>query len=201
VNGPTLATDPARRAPVDQHEAAIRDEMAIGDVHPHARRFPDRTRPRSLEVYLSTLRQYVEVLGGRLEVAAVEAVVLNPLASTVARRSTRTIKEGPARTPLAPPPREGYAMAMAIARSLSEGPRRSSPRGLQRCSAGASPRALGLTTRGRLSGRARGASGSGRPRIPAGCRPSVRALIEERQPTQSEVRWQAPPCRAASQWA
>lgn len=76
--------DPARRARVDQHKKAIRDAMAIGDVR-RMRGASQAELARSLEVsrarisaleqqddvYLSTLRQYVQALGGRLEVAAV----------------------------------------------------------------------------------------------------------------------------------
>lgn len=76
--------DPARRARVDQHKRAIRDAMAIGDVRrmrgasqAELARSLDVSRARvsameqQRDVYLSTLRQYVEALGGRLEVAAV----------------------------------------------------------------------------------------------------------------------------------
>lgn len=78
------ADTPERRARTAARQQAMRDAMALGEIR--EKRELTQTDvakvmeisqgrvsrlERSQDVYLSTLREYVEALGGRLEVAAV----------------------------------------------------------------------------------------------------------------------------------
>lgn len=83
--GAPILNDPARRARAEEAERAIRDALGVAEVR-QAREVSQRELAAALEVsqprvakiesqgenvYVSTLRRYVEGLGGHLEVAAV----------------------------------------------------------------------------------------------------------------------------------
>lgn len=79
-----IRADPVRRARIEQYERAIRDALALGELR-ESRKVTQTAVAGALEVsqanvsrieheedlYLSTLRNYVAALGGRLEIRAV----------------------------------------------------------------------------------------------------------------------------------
>jgi len=79
-----IRADPARRARIEQIERAVRDAQALGELR-ESRKLTQTAVAGSLAVsqanisrieheedlYLSTLRDYVAALGGRLEIRAV----------------------------------------------------------------------------------------------------------------------------------
>lgn len=78
------ADDPERKARREQYKRAMSDALALGELRQHlgltqqdiAAKLsvsqPNVSRiEREEDVYLSTLREYVEALGGRLEITAV----------------------------------------------------------------------------------------------------------------------------------
>lgn len=79
-----IRQDPERAARVEEYKLAMLDALALGELRRHreltqeqvaetlgiAQRNVSRSEGRS-EIYLSTLRDYVEAMGGHLEIAAV----------------------------------------------------------------------------------------------------------------------------------
>ena len=89
-----IDADPSRRARVDEHKRAMREVLALAELRT-SRALTQEGLARTLgvsqpnvsriehqdDVYLSTLRSYVEALGGRLEIRAVfddEVVDMGP---------------------------------------------------------------------------------------------------------------------------
>ena len=89
-----IDADPARRARVDDYKRAMREAVALGELRASRdvtqQRLAgtlDTTQPNvsriehQEDLYLSTLRSYVEALGGHLELRAVfrdQTVLLDP---------------------------------------------------------------------------------------------------------------------------
>lgn len=78
------ADDPVRKARREQYNRAMTDALALGALREHRATSPvEAARPPAVgqttisrleheeDLYLSTLRDYVEALGGRLEINAV----------------------------------------------------------------------------------------------------------------------------------
>lgn len=88
----TIMSDPARAARVAEHEAAMRDSLALGALRADRGLTQARvsTHERQDDLYLSTLESSVQALGGTLSVQTVfpdQAVDLAPAKSSDAHHA------------------------------------------------------------------------------------------------------------------
>jgi transcriptional regulator with XRE-family HTH domain len=121
-----IDADPARRANVEQHKAAMLGELrrrldltqaVVADRLDVTQENISQIERGEADVRLSTLSRYIEALGGRLEIRAAfpgESVALSiDTASTMRRRRTRVLPASPTKGPRNPKTKKARNTAAA----------------------------------------------------------------------------------------
>jgi transcriptional regulator with XRE-family HTH domain len=121
-----IEADPARRANVEKHKAAMLGELrrrldltqaVVADRLDVTQENISQIERGEADVRLSTLSRYIEALGGRLEIRAAfpgESVALSVgTASTMRRRRTRVLPAGATKGPRNPKTKKARNTAAA----------------------------------------------------------------------------------------